>query len=67
MKAADQLIALERKAQEQGHAVEEIGGHRVCCRVRYQRRRGVRVAAAYFELNGKRAKHAEVAAAVGAI
>jgi hypothetical protein len=66
MKNEDEIIALEREAQKKGGAVAEINGRKVCCRVKYQHRGSNRIAVAYFELDGKRAKRAEVYDAIAA-
>lgn len=67
MKSNNQkLVDLEREAQQHGSAITEINGRKICCRVKYQRRNGVKRPSAYFELDGKRAKHADVVAAIAA-
>lgn len=66
MQNADQIIELERQAQRKGSAIAEINGRKVCCRVKHQNRSGARVPAAYFELDGRRAKREEVYAAISA-
>jgi hypothetical protein len=66
MKTTDELISLERKAQELGHAVAEINGHKICCRIKYQRRNGLRVPSAYFTMDDKRTKYADVLQAIAA-
>lgn len=63
--ATNAIINLERQANRSGSAIEEISGHRICCRVKHQNRGGQRIPIAYFEIDGKRAKRAEVYGAIG--